>query len=156
MAVEVKTSPGFEMGLPRALFTTRIFGSALGGSAFRYAVAPDGKRFLIDTETRESGSAPITVVEYQGRRYVQSPYGEVDWVRNLRAAGKATLQSGRRIEAITVRELNAEERAPILQVVLRRAPKVVQRMSGVTPDSPFEDFVKAAEKHPTFVVEAPP
>src|ERR1700694_53024 len=97
-------------------------------------------------------AAPITVVEYQGRRYVQSPYGEVDWVRNLRAAGKATLQSGRRIEAITVRELNAEEEAPILQVVLRRAPKVVQRMSGVAPDSPLEDFVKAAQKHPMFVV----
>jgi len=64
MAVEVKTSPGFETGIPRALFTTRIYGSALGSSAFRYAVAPDGKRFLIDTETRgeETFSAPITVV----------------------------------------------------------------------------------------------
>ena len=118
-----------------------------------------GANAILTVPGRKTGlprSTPITVVEYQGRRYVQSPYGEVDWVRNLRAAGKATLQSGRRIEAITVRQLNAEEEAPILQVVLRRAPKVVQQMSGVTPDSPFEDFVKAAEKHPTFVVEAPP
>ena len=118
-----------------------------------------GANAILTVPGRTTGlprSTPITVVEYQGRRYVQCPYGEVDWVRNLRAAGKATLQSGRRIEAITVRELNAEERAPILQVVLRRAPKVVQRMSGVAPDSPLEDFVKAAQKHPMFVVEAPP
>jgi deazaflavin-dependent oxidoreductase (nitroreductase family) len=118
-----------------------------------------GANAILTVPGRTTGlprSTPITVVEYQRRRYVQSPYGEVDWVRNLRAAGKATLRSGRRIEAINVRELTAEEEAPILQVVLRRAPKVVQRMSGVTPDSPFEDFVKAAQTHPMFVVEALP
>ena len=118
-----------------------------------------GANAILTVPGRKTGrprSVPITVVEYQGRRYVQSPYGEVDWVRNLRAASRATLRSGRRIEAITVRELNAEEEAPILRVVLGRAPKVVQRLSWVAPDSPLEDFVKAAQKHPMFVVEAPP
>jgi deazaflavin-dependent oxidoreductase (nitroreductase family) len=115
-----------------------------------------GANAVLTVPGRKSGllrSTPITVVEYQGRRYVQSPYGEVDWVRNLRAAGKASLQSGRRIETVTVRELNAEERAPILQVVLRRAPKVVQRFFEVTPDSPLEAFVKEAPKHPMFELE---
>ena len=114
-----------------------------------------GANAILTVPGRKSGlprSAPITVVEYQGQRYVQSPYGEVDWVKNLRAAGTVTLQRGRRIERIKVRELNAEEKAPILRVVLRRAPKMVQRMSAVTPDSPLEDLVKAAQKHPVFQV----
>src|ERR1700738_267116 len=118
-----------------------------------------GANAILTVPGRKTGlprSTPITVVEHQGRRYVQSPYGEVDWVRNLRAAGRASLQSGRRVETITVRELNAEEKVPILQVALRRAPKVVQRMSGVTLDSPIEDFVKAAQRPPMFVVEETP
>ena len=118
-----------------------------------------GANAILTVPGRKTGlprSTPITVVEHQGRRYVQCPYGEVDWVRNLRAAGRASLQSGRRIETITVRELNAEEKVPILQVVLRRAPKVVQRMSGVTRDSPIADFVKAAQRHPVFVVQETP
>src|SRR5262249_37874313 len=89
-----------------------------------------GANAILTVPGRKTGllrSTPITVAEYQGRRYVQCPYGEVDWVRNLRAAGKASLQSGRRIETVTVRELNAEEEAPILKVVLGRAPKAVQR-----------------------------
>ena len=124
----------------------------------KLGVKPGANAILI-VPGRKTGlprSTPITVVEHQGRRYVQCPYGEVDWVRNLRAAGRASLQSGRRIETITVRELNAEEKVPILQVVLRRAPKVVQRMSGVTCDSTIADFVKAAQRHPVFVVEGTP
>jgi hypothetical protein len=65
----------------------------------------------------------------------------------------ASLQSGRRIETVTVRELNAEEEAPILKVVLGRAPKAVQRFYEVTPDSPVEDFVREAARHPMFVLD---
>jgi deazaflavin-dependent oxidoreductase (nitroreductase family) len=115
-----------------------------------------GANAIITVPGRRSGrprSTPITVVTYQGRRYLQSPYGEVDWVRNLRAAGKASLQRGRRIETVTVRELNAAEAAPILRAVLGQAPKPLQRFYAVTPDSPVEDYVKEAPKHPVFVVE---
>ena len=117
-----------------------------------------GANAILTVPGRKSGlprSTPITVVAYEGRHYVQSPYGDVDWVRNLRAAGKATLQRGRRIEAITVRELNAEEAAPIFQAVLRRAPRMVQRQFGVAPESPRDDFVKVTQHHPMFLVEAP-
>ena len=67
MAVEVKTGPRFEAGAPKALFDLRVLPSAVsaGGGPFRYDVAPDGKRFLINamtTATENSGSAPITVV----------------------------------------------------------------------------------------------
>jgi len=64
MAVEVKTAGQFEAGVPKALFPTRIIFSTLW-YFFRFAAAPDGKRFVIDSadEGPASGSsAPITVV----------------------------------------------------------------------------------------------
>jgi Tol biopolymer transport system component len=64
MAVDVKLSPEFQSGVPRALFTTRIRGGAgAGRTGFRYAVSPDGQRFLINTDAdAEQDSAPLTVV----------------------------------------------------------------------------------------------
>jgi Tol biopolymer transport system component len=63
MAVEIKTSPQFQHGVPRPLFTTRIVegGSALRVAA-RYSPSPDGKRFLISSQPEETASAPTTVV----------------------------------------------------------------------------------------------
>src|ERR1700687_1822176 len=69
---------------------------------------------LITVPGRKTGqphSTPITMVEVDGQRYVQSPFGNVNWVRNLRAAGTATLSSGRRQETITATELSPEEAA---------------------------------------------
>jgi hypothetical protein len=61
MAVEVKMGPAFEHGVPKALFQTRIPGDPRS-SNFRYAVAPDGKRFLIESQADELVSEPIDVV----------------------------------------------------------------------------------------------
>ena len=54
-------APKFEAGLPKALFASRIPGG-WSRSFFDYAVAADGKRFLINTVKEETASAPITVV----------------------------------------------------------------------------------------------
>jgi Tol biopolymer transport system component len=65
MAVAVKLSPHFEAELPKALFTTRVLsGANTGLGTFRYAVTPDGNRFLINTQTQssEANASPITVV----------------------------------------------------------------------------------------------
>jgi Tol biopolymer transport system component len=62
MAVPVKAGATFEPGLARELFPTRI---RLGGAetvTYRYAVAADGKRFLIAVPEEEAASTPITVV----------------------------------------------------------------------------------------------
>jgi hypothetical protein len=64
MAVEVKTAGQFEAGVPKALFPTRIIFSTLW-YFFRFASAPDGKRFLIgsaDEGPASASSAPITIV----------------------------------------------------------------------------------------------
>jgi deazaflavin-dependent oxidoreductase (nitroreductase family) len=110
---------------------------------------------LITVPGRKSGvprSTPITMVEFQGQRYVQSPFGSVDWVRNLRAAGKATLSWGRRHETVTVTELRPEEAAPVIKSLLGHAPQMIRDYFDVTPESSLEDVIRDAPNHAVFLV----
>ena len=61
-----------------------------------------GSNTLLTVPGRKSGqprTTPVTILEWNGERWLQSPFGEVNWVRNLRAAGRATLSRGRRVES---------------------------------------------------------
>jgi dipeptidyl aminopeptidase/acylaminoacyl peptidase len=64
MAADVKTSPQFDHGVPTPLFQSRILGGGggTGLGVFRYSPAPDGKRFLINSQAEEVASSPITAV----------------------------------------------------------------------------------------------
>jgi deazaflavin-dependent oxidoreductase (nitroreductase family) len=114
---------------------------------------------LLTVPGRKSGvsrTTPVTVIEYDGGRYVQSPFGEVDWVRNLRAAGTATLTRGRQRETVAARELTAEAAAPILRHAVTIAPAVLRSYFDFTSDSPLEQIVREAPRHPTFeLITAP-
>src|SRR6202049_2915726 len=72
--------------------------------------------YLLTVRGRKSGqprTIPIVILEQNGKRYLASPYGIVDWVRNLRAAGEAILTRGRRAETDTARELPQGEAAVV-------------------------------------------
>src|SRR5688572_32532256 len=74
---------------------------------------PLGPNGLITIRGRKSGlprTNPVAIIEVEGRRWVWAPWGEVNWVRNLRAAGEATITKGGRAEEVRATELNAEER----------------------------------------------
>src|SRR5919198_3462 len=61
------------------------------------AGVPMGPTVLLTVRGRRSGlprSTPVAMAEIGGRRWLISPFGEIDWARNLRAAGHATLTSG--------------------------------------------------------------
>ena len=65
MAVEVSTNPVFTKGPRKVLFHAPIWGGGTTRQVFRYDVAPDGKRFLINTvppDVATPGAQPITVV----------------------------------------------------------------------------------------------
>jgi deazaflavin-dependent oxidoreductase (nitroreductase family) len=112
---------------------------------------------LITVPGRKTGrphSTPITMVEFQGQRYVQSPFGSVNWVRNLRAAGTATLSWGRRHETVAATELTPEQAAPVIKSMLPRAPKVIRDYFDVTPESSLEEIIRDAPNHPMFAVHA--
>lgn len=72
---------------------------------------PMGPDILLTVRGRRSGvprTTPVTICEYGGRRGVISPFGETNWARNLRAAGRGTIRFGRRREEIRAVELDQE------------------------------------------------
>src|SRR5438132_12386129 len=74
--------------------------------------------YLLTVRGRKSAqprTVALAIIERNGKRYVGSPYGIVDWVRNLRAAGEAILTRGRRSESVTARELPPSEAALVLR-----------------------------------------
>lgn len=112
-----------------------------------------GNNALLTVPGRSSGeprTTPVTILAWGGERWLQSPFGEVNWVRNLRASGRATLTRGRRREAISVVELTPAEAAPIMKDALASFPSFIKSYFDVTPDSPLEAFEKEASRHPLF------
>jgi deazaflavin-dependent oxidoreductase (nitroreductase family) len=111
--------------------------------------------YLLTVRGRKSGqprTVPIAIWERNGTRYVGSVYGIVDWVRNLRAAGEATLTRGLRAETVTVRELPNGEAALVLREDIRGGNPFA-RSYGVTAGSSLEEFERAVLTHPVFVLE---
>src|SRR5271157_3139549 len=96
---------------------------------------------------RKSGrivSFPLVMVTVDGQRYLVSMLGEnVQWVRNVRAAGgKALLRSGGRKE-IQLEEIPVEQRARILKAYLQVAPGARPHIP-VDKDAPLAEFEKIA------------
>lgn len=108
--------------------------------------------YLLTVRGRKSGlprTTPIVVLMSRNEYYLGSPYGMVDWVRNLQAAGEATLTRGRRTETFTARQLSPKEAAPALKEAFKKDNPFV-RSYGVTPQSSLEEFERAAQSHPFF------
>jgi Tol biopolymer transport system component len=59
MAVEVRTSPTFQAGIPRVLFQTTL----RPPPGAQFDVTPDGERFLVNLEPGDQVSDPITLVQ---------------------------------------------------------------------------------------------
>jgi deazaflavin-dependent oxidoreductase (nitroreductase family) len=82
---------------------------------------PLGFNKLVTIRGRKSGlprTTPLAVLEVRGRRWVWAPWGEVQWVRNLRAAGHATIAMRGWTEEVTATELNPTERVGYFRDVL--------------------------------------
>ena len=116
-----------------------------------------GHMSLLTVRGRKSGqprTTPVWLEERNGQRWVISPYGQVNWVRNLRAAGEATITRGRRTERVSAVELPPGEAAPMLKQSLASAPSMVRGYFDVTPDSPLEDFEREVPRHPVFLLKS--
>jgi len=113
--------------------------------------------YLLTVRGRKSGqprTVPIAIWEHNGKRYVGSVFGIVDWVRNLRAAGEAILTRGRRSETINVRELPKGEAALVLREDVKDGNPFA-RNYGINADSSLEEFEQAVVSHPLFVLQSP-
>src|SRR5215472_2101772 len=122
------------------------------------AGVPLGLNGLITARGRKSGlprTTPVAIIKVSGRRWVRSPWGEVQWVRNLRSAGRATVTVRRRKEEVSATELDPTQRVGFFRDILgplaRGVPlgiglNFIRIVDGVDLDHPVE----AAEGRPVF------
>ena len=98
-----------------------------------------------------SGKGPDLI---GGRRWVQSPYGNVNWVRNLRVAREATLTTGKRDEPVQAVPLSPDEAVTffgeVLGPYLRKSAlsTFIARRLGL--GDAIDDPAGAARSHPVF------
>jgi len=118
---------------------------------------PLGPNALLAVRGRKSGlmrTNPVAVIARGGRRWVIGTFGDVNWVRNLRAAGEAMLTTGRRRESLHAVELTQAEAADFFANVL--VPYVgssaVKRwvLSLLGASDILRDPVGAASSRPVF------
>ncbi len=108
--------------------------------------------YILTVRGRKTGtlySTPISIVEQDGNRWLVSPYGEVSWVHNARAAGQVTLSRGRRVETVHIEELGPEESAPVLKAYITQEA-ITRPYFDAGVDSPLEAFAAEASRHPVF------
>jgi deazaflavin-dependent oxidoreductase (nitroreductase family) len=120
---------------------------------------PLGPNRLVTIRGRKSGlprTTSLAVIDIGGRRWVWAPWGEVHWVRNLRAAGQATITVHGQKEKVMATELDAAQRVGFFRDVyapLARSipfgPWFVRIIDGFDVDDPVE----AAEGRRVFELE---
>ena len=113
------------------------------------ARVPLGYNALTTLPGRTSGeprTTPLAIIDVDGRRWVWSPWGDVNWVRNLRAAGHATITRGGRTEEVRATELDPEQRVAFFRDVLRPVAhgmplgvSFIRIVDGVDVDRPVEE-----------------
>ena len=120
------------------------------------AGVPLGFNGLLTVRGRKSGlprTTPVAIIAASGRRWVWAPWGEVQWVRNLRAAGRATITMRRQTEEVSATELDPAQRVgyfrDILAPLARSIPFGVQFIR-IADGVDLNDPVAAAEGRPVF------
>jgi len=113
------------------IFVRRVFNPI----AIRFGIG--GTKALV-VPGRRSGTprrTAIIPVEHQGTRYLVSPRGETEWVRNLRAArGLGELQSRSGSQWFQAMELPVAERPPVIAAYRAVAGRAVASFFVQLPD----------------------
>ena len=117
-----------------------------------------GSRVLA-VKGRRSGqwrTVPVNLLSIGEDRFLVSPRGETEWVRNIRVAHGGELRLGRKVEPFAVEELGDADKPEVLRAYLRRwKAEVGVFFEGVGPDSPDSELTRIAPRHPVFRVVAP-
>jgi len=134
-------------------FTKNVFNRIVAGLT-RLGVSVWGSRVL-EVRGRTSGEwrrTPVNLLTLDGERYLVSPRGHSQWVRNMRVSGGGRLLLGPRSESFSAVELSDDdEKVPVLRAYLKRwKVEVGVFFDGVGPDSSEQELRDIAAKHPVF------
>ena len=127
MELDALQTPRHDAPTRRAPLQVRLFGRVL-----KFLLGhrvPLGPNRIVLIRGRKSGvlrPTPIAVLRVGGRLFVWAPWGEVNWVRNLRAARRATIIERSGQEDVMATELDAPQRVEFFRDILapyaRRIP----------------------------------
>jgi hypothetical protein len=136
-------------------FTRHIFNNAVKGLT-RMGVSVWGSRIL-EHRGRTTGKlhhVPVNLLTIDGTKYLVSPRGETQWVRNVRHnGGHLVLILGRRRQLCTAEQVPVPESTPILRAYLQRWTfEVGMFFDGINPDSTDAEWAAVAANHPVFVI----
>jgi deazaflavin-dependent oxidoreductase (nitroreductase family) len=146
------------------------FSNAINASLVRLGI-PLGSTSLLTVRGRKSGKliqTPLSIFVQDQKRYLITPYGVVNWVRNLRAAGgEATLTRGRHTEKIHALELEKDAAAPVFREAVRTGPAgmpavfvhlyirfTLSQYLNVGVNASLEEFEREVLTHPVFLVQS--
>jgi deazaflavin-dependent oxidoreductase (nitroreductase family) len=113
----------------------------------------------LEIRGRRSGriiTFPVVITDIEDERYIVSMLGaNVNWVRNLQAAGGvAVIRHGRR-ESVHLEEVDPSARAPILRRYLQVAPGARPHIP-VDRTAPLTEFARIAADYPVFQIQQCP
>jgi hypothetical protein len=134
-------------------FTRNVFNRAIAGLAL-FGVSIWGSRVL-DVPGRTSGKhhrTPVNLLDVEGQKYLVSPRGQTQWVRNVRANdGRLTLLLGWRVSRHIATEVADVDKTELLRSYLKRWKfEVGVFFDGVDASSSDEEIQAIAPKHPVF------
>ena len=123
------------------LFTKRVFNPL----AMKMGVGGSAELVVRRRTSGEEQHIPVIPVDLDGSRYVVSTRGESDWVRNVRASGRAELRGKNETGTFRATELPVEQRASVIAAYRAKAGKTVEGYWKKLPDD---------VDHPVFRLEA--
>ena len=121
----------------------------------RHGRAPAFMRLLTvpGRTTGQPRTTPVVPVRDGEQVWVVSPYGEVGWVRNVRAAGRLELHRGRDRTAYDATELDPTAATPVLRAYLSMpSERFVRRDFDITAESTDAAISAEAARHPVFAL----
>ena len=113
-----------------------------------------GPAHVLTTTGRSSGdprSVPVSPIARDGVEYLVSPYGEVAWVKNVRANPVVTLEREKTIRTCRLVEVTGQ--APEVVKAYYEREGFARKYMDVPDDPSLADFEAASAAFPVFRVE---
>jgi hypothetical protein len=129
----------------------RDLSGRLAATAIKLGIGDERLHLLVvqDPNAKDVYMRPVTVISVDGEQWLVSPFGEVRWVRDVRAGTEVSLRRGFRLRSVELSPVVPVVAAPVLREYLRQVP-AVDFAFAAGPDSPLQEFTHQADRHPVF------